>query len=245
MIIKRKDKEVYLYNDESERYLTRSISSVNESLLRLVTDISEAGYPTDKDYLLGVCRIGSNFIPEQEEKKVREWTKNSPLAEASIRRLVSEAIDAVPSGLLLTIDREISSISSSVVENPLQNWKDYLEYAPEGKVWLSKKYYEDNDKLLYTKITSEELEDVTEFIDIVKRLRKLDEKGYRINNSTRIIMDGRKVEVRGIIGDLLGDRNEPDKRPELSEDKVLLSMKTNLDITFEEYKRRKAEGRLC
>lgn len=244
MIVKRTKDGVFLFNEVGELELNRSFSSANETLLRIVTAVAEANYPTDKDYLLGVCRVGSKYVTDQEEKRVREWTKNSPLAEASIRRLVDEAVVAVPSELLLTIDRELSSVGSLLSVNPVTNWKSYLEYT-EGKVWISKKYYDDNETALLTKITSEELEDAKEFIEIIERLRKLDEKGYRINNSLKIVGDGRQVQVFGILGYLLGDRNEPDKRPELSEDKVLLTMKTNLDLTFEEYKKRKAEGRLC
>lgn len=245
MIVKRTKDGVFLFDDKREQDLARSIDTANEILLSMVTEISEANYPTDKDYLFGVCKVGSKYITDQEEKRVRDWTKKSPLAEASIRRLVEEAVLAVPSELLLFIDRGLGSIGTTLNNNPVANWRDYLEYTSEGRVWLSKKYYDDNNELLHTKITPEEMEDVKEFIELITRLRKLNDKGYRINNSSKIILGGRSVQVNGILGDLLGDRNEPDKRPELTEDIVLLSMESRLDLTFEEYNKRKAERRLC
>ena len=240
MILKRENDLVFLVNDEGIKKLANSIVEANESLRTLSEEVGGANYQTNKMYLFGVVREGGVFILNDEEKKVRKWTKDSPLAEASIRRLVREAREAVPEELVKTIGRIDFNISQELKNNPLANWKDYLDYnEKDSVVCLSPKYYEDNEKLLCREISEGELVDVEDLLEMLPRLQDLSDKGYKIFDSIGFSFDGKPYPINGLLHTFTKGVLDLSEREEIDKDKLVLSMISTRGRSLDDIKEEK------
>ena len=200
MKLEKQNDAYFLVDDERISKLHFSVETANKYLRNLSEEIERADYQTNKTYLWGVCKEGGKFIVNDEEKKVRKWTKDSPLAEASIKRLVDEAIEAVPQRLLKVIENAIFSVTSELKDYPVSNWKDYLDYnEKEHIVCLSQGFTDDNEEKLCRELSEGELVDVEDLLEMLPRLQNLIDKGYNLFDRVAINLNREPYLVPGII----------------------------------------------
>lgn len=245
MTLKKENGFVFLVNDDEIRQLKEAIIEVDKNLRTLSEKVGEAHFQTNKTYLFGVVREGKEFILNDEEKKVRKWTKDSPLAESSIRRLANDARQSVPEELIETIEGITYNISRLLEGYPVSNWVDYLDYNDKDSVvCLSPKYYEDNEKLICRKISDAELVDVEDFLEMLPRLQDLSDKGYQILDSTGIAYNGMPFPISGLVTSFTKRVNDLSEREDIDKDELTLAMVTrrgkSLDA-IKEAKRREEE----
>lgn len=246
MKLEKQNDAYFLVDDERISKLHFSVETANKYLRNLSEEIERADYQTNKTYLWGICKEGGNYILVDEEKKVRKWTKDSPLAEASIKRLVDEAIEAVPQRLLKTIENIIFSVTTELKDYPVSDWKGYLDYnEKEHIVCLSPSFTTDNEKKLCRELSEGELVDVEDLLEMLPRLQNLVDKGYNLFDRVAYNRERTPYIVRGVISYFNKAVTDLEERKEPGKDSLTLSMMISRGLTHEEYVTLKQNEELC